>query len=273
MSYVVKRAHLEYTVEEFASRNSNYAVIIPVLNEGDRISSLSKKMLHIGIQNQFDLIIVDGGSTDGSISAENLASWKINTLLVKLSKGSLGSQLQIAYDYSLNRGYDGVITIDGNDKDNPQAIFAFRDSLMSGVDFAQGSRFIKGGSHANTPLSRILAIRLIHAPLLSLTSGFPWTDTTQGFRGYSKKLLKSPTLNIFRQNLHDYRFLFYISHMSPRLNFRCVELPTERIYPNIGPTPTKIKGLNATIRLISALFFVCIGRYNPPRVTGKKSIV
>ena len=37
----------------------------------------------------------------------------------------------------------------------------------------------------NTPLSRWIAIRLIHAPLCSLASGKWWTDSTQRFRGYS----------------------------------------------------------------------------------------
>ena len=61
------------------------------------------------------------------------------------------------------------------------------------MDFVQASRFITGGISENTPKLREFAIRKIHAPLLKFFSGFPWTDTTQGFRGYSSKLLKDAT--------------------------------------------------------------------------------
>ncbi len=60
------------------------------------------------------------------------------------------------------------------------------EALQQGVDFVQASRFVPGGAGENTSQSRDFAIRFIHAPMLSLFSGFRWTDTTQGFRAYSR---------------------------------------------------------------------------------------
>ena len=255
-------SHLRYSTHEFAQEQSKYAVVIPVINEGDRLISLLDRMVALQIPDQFDVIIVDGGSTDGSVALENLKSRGVNTLLVKQSIGALGTQLQCAYDFALNRSYLGVITIDGNNKDNPAGIFAMRSALEDGVDFAQASRFIRGGKHSNTPLSRFLAVRLIHAPLLSLSSGFPWTDTTQGFRAYSRSLLESQALGIFRREFVDYTLLFFVSHMTPRLGLRCIEIPTERNYPSGPSVPTKIRGLSGAIGVLISLIQVSIGRFD-----------
>jgi hypothetical protein len=47
-------------------------VVIPVINEGNRIVSLLTKMNNLNISGIADIIIVDGGSTDGSLETENL---------------------------------------------------------------------------------------------------------------------------------------------------------------------------------------------------------
>jgi dolichol-phosphate mannosyltransferase len=218
-------------------------------------------MVALQIPDQFDVIIVDGGSTDGSVALEKLQSRAVNSLVVKHSEGALGAQLQCAYDFALNRSYHGVITIDGNNKDNPAGIFSMRSALEDGVDFAQASRFIRGGKHSNTPLSRLLAVRLIHAPLLSLSSGFRWTDTTQGFRGYSRKLLENREMRIFRSEFHDYRLLFFVSHKAPRIGLVCAEISSERNYPFGVRTPTKIKGATALVEVFASLLLVACRKY------------
>ena len=255
-------SHLSYITHEFAPEQSKYAVIIPVINEGNRLVSLLDRIVALQIPNQFDVIVVDGGSTDGSVAPEKLQSRGVNALLIKQSEGALGTQLQCAYDFSLNRSYLGVITIDGNNKDDPAGIFAMRSALENQVDFAQASRFIWGGKHSNTPLSRLFAVRIIHAPLLSLSSGFHWTDTTQGFRGYSRTLLENPTLNIFRKELSDYRLLFFVSHRAPKLGFRCIEIPTERLYPLGSLVPTKIRGIGDLLKVLVSLIQVVSGKYD-----------
>src|SRR5690606_2416742 len=91
-----------------------------------------------------------------------------------------------------------MVPIAGNDKDAPGAIPPFIQALEDGVDFVQASRFLPGGMGVNTPKLRQFAIRYIHAPCLSLASGFKWTDTTQGFRAYSRRMLLDPGIAPFR---------------------------------------------------------------------------
>lgn len=244
-------------------RSQRYCVVIPVLNEGQRIRRLLQRMQALDIASLADVLIVDGGSTDGSLPPDELPAWGVRGLLVKTGPGRLSAQLRCGYAFALDHGYEGIITIDGNDKDDPQAIADFIQALNEGYDFVQGSRFVPGGIAENTPMLRHLGIRLVHAPALQLASGFRWTDTTQGFRAYSRKLLLDPAVAPFRDVFSGYELLAYLSYRAPRLGYRCIELPTTRRYPE-GEIPTKISGMRGNAALLKVLMNACRGRYNPP---------
>lgn len=243
-------------------RQHPWCVVIPVINEGERIKGLLARMSAFKIEGLADIIIVDGGSTDGSLGLESLQENGVRGLLLKTGPGKLSAQLRCAYAFVLDQGYEGIVTIDGNDKDDPEAIPRFIDALKQGVDFVQASRFISGGVAENTPKSRDFAIRFIHAPLLSLFSGFHWTDTTQGFRAYSRKMLLNPEIAPFRDVFMTYELLAYLSYRAPKLGYHCVELPTIRRYPK-GEVPTKISSIRGNLSVLEVLLRACLGNYNP----------
>jgi dolichol-phosphate mannosyltransferase len=251
-----------YRVDRWSGRTRSACVVIPVINEGDRIGKLLARMAELGVPDQADIVIADGGSKDGSLSDERLDAARVAGLLVKTGPGKLSAQLRCAYDFVLAQGYDEIITIDGNNKDDPDAIPAFIEAVRDGYDFVQASRFIKGGVEENTPLKRRLAIRLVHAPMLSVASGFSWTDTTQGFRAYSRRMLLDPRMAIFRDAFTTYELLAYLSYRAPKLGYRCVEAPTARRYPAGEKIPTKID-FKGEFGLLKTLFDICRGKYNP----------
>ena len=187
----------------------------------------------------------------------------VRGLLVKTGPGKLSAQLRCAYAFALDQGYAGIVTIDGNNKDDPAAIPQFIDALQNGLDFVQASRYIPGGVGENTPKLREIAIRWVHAPLLSLCSGFHWTDTTQGFRAYSRKLLLDPKVAPFRNIFSTYELLAYLSYRAPKLGYRCLELPTTRRYPATGQVPTKISSIKGNLSVLTILINACLGQYNP----------
>lgn len=252
-----------YGVSFWLGRQCPWCVVIPVINEGERIKSLLDRMAHLEIDALADIIIVDGGSTDGSMEVGTLKSRQVRGLLVKTGPGRLSSQLRCAYAFAVELGYEGIITIDGNDKDDPDAIPRFIDTLKDGVDFVQASRYLPGGIAENTPGLREFAIRWIHAPMLSLFSGFKWTDTTQGFRAYSRKMLLDGRLAIFRNVFQGYELLAYLSCRAPKLGYRCVEIPTARRYPASGKVPTKISAIRGNLSVLGVLVNACLGRFNP----------
>lgn len=238
-----------------------YCVVIPVINEGERIMSLLKRMEANRIPAIADVIIVDGGSTDGSLEIVALKQMGVRGLVVKIGRGKLSAQLRCAYAFALDHGYEGIITIDGNDKDDPEAIPRFIEALEGGVDFVQASRFLPGGVAANTPWLRDFAIRYIHAPCLSFASGFKWTDTTQGFRAYSRRMLLDPKVAPFREVFMNYELLAYLSYRVPIVGYECKEIATARRYPK-GEIPTKIHGFKGNLTVLGVLFRTCLGLFN-----------
>lgn len=248
-------------VSMWLGKQHRYCVVIPVINEGERIQNLLRRMHSHRIAEMADIIIIDGGSNDGSLDIAGLQHVNVRGLIVKTGPGKLSAQLRCAYAFALDEGYEGIVTIDGNDKDDPEAIPRFIEALENGVDFVQASRFVPGGTAENTPKSRDIAIRFIHAPCLSLASGFKWTDTTQGFRGYSRKMLVDPKVAPFREVFMSYELLAYLSYIVPKLGYICKEMPSHRVYP-YGEVPTKISGFKGEMKVLMTLLTTCLGGYN-----------
>jgi dolichol-phosphate mannosyltransferase len=251
----------DYRIPFERPKRAKYAIAIFVINEGEKI----RKQLQ-GIKSfasQVDIIVADGGSTDGSLTPEIMAAADATALLVKTGPGKLSAQMRMALAYAMQRGYEGVVTIDGNGKDGIEAIPTFVRLLEEGWDHVQGSRFIKGGHHANTPPSRYLAVRILHAPVMSLAAGFHYTDTTNGFRAYSRKFLLDPRVQPFRDVFVRYELHFYLAIRAARLGFRVCETPVSRVYPAHGPVPTKISPLRGNLSVLKSLFRAARGGYDP----------
>jgi dolichol-phosphate mannosyltransferase len=251
----------KYDVHRFGRKKSQTALVIPIINEGERII-LQLERINL-ISPEVDIIIADGGSDDGTLQRIIGSKIQITSFLEKKDKGKLSAQLLMGFDFCLSEGYQYVITMDGNNKDDEKGIEVIQKALTSGYDFVQGSRFVNGGKAVRTPLIRLLAIRLIHAPITSMASCFWFTDTTNGFRGHSALLLRNQKLSIFREVFETYELIAYLPIQSRRLGFNVVEVPVTRTYPATGTVPTKIKGIKSLIALMKILFMASLGKYSP----------
>ena len=251
----------EHRVHEFLPMRTRFCLCIPVLDEDGRLTRQLAKMR--GAMELADVVIADGGSTDGSTDPEALRSAGVRALLVKTGEGRLGAQLRMAFAWALEQRYDGVVLVDGNDKDDTSALPLFLDELSRGADFVQGSRYVPGGEGVNTPLLREIGVRLLHAPAISLAARFVYTDTTNGFRAYSRRLLEDPRVDAFRDVFGGYELHYYLAIRAARLGLKVCEIPVARRYPARGPTPTKISPVRGNLRVLKCLFAACLGRYNP----------
>lgn len=253
----------DYGCEEYAPKKSEYCVLIPIINEGPRILAELDRACAARIPDVADIVICDGGSTDGSTDAPQICARGVNTLLVKQGPGRQGAQLRMGLHWALARGYAGIITIDGNNKDSIEDVPRFVEKLRAGYDFIQGSRFLPGGVAENTPPARWLAVRLLHAPVISLTAHAHYTDTTNAYRGYSRQYLTHPRVQPLRDVFGGYELLAYLSTRAGQLGMRTCEVPVARRYPKNEPAPTKIKGLRGNSDLLRILFANARGAYNP----------
>lgn len=252
-----------FEANEYKQKAKDYVVLIPIINEGDRIIQELTRAQEHHVSECADIVICDGGSTDGCTEENRLKSLDVNTLLVKKDSGKQGAQLRMGFWWALERGYKGVITIDGNNKDSIEDVPKFIAKLQEGYALIQGSRFIEGGQAINTPFIRTLSVKLLHAPVISLTAHQRFTDTTNAFRGYSAEYLQDKRVDIFRDVFMTYELLAYLSVRATQLGYKACEVPVTRAYPETGKTPTKISPLKGNAELLKILFKNAFGAYKP----------
>lgn len=253
----------KYECFEYVEKTKEYVVLIPIINEGDRITKELTRAKEYHISDYADIVICDGGSTDGCTDENLLRSLDVNTLLIKRDVGKQGAQLRMGISWALERGYEGVITIDGNNKDSIEDIPHFIEKLKEGYDLVQGSRFIEGGKAINTPYIRTVSVRLIHAPVISLTAHQKFTDTTNAYRAYSRKYLTDIRVQPLRDIFMTYELLAYLSVRATQIGMKVCEIPVTRAYPKTGKTPTKISFFKGNSQLLRILFKNMLGVYNP----------
>ena len=220
MSNSTRKAQLvEVTKISKSIDRKRFAWIVVERNEGARLASQLEKMCKF--KQGLDIIVVDGNSSDGTRELLLGGTIDIDTLLAK-------------------KGYLGVITSDGNGKDSVEDVQKFIDLLNEGNDFIQGSRFLENGNHLNTPLLRYLGIRFVSSPYTSLVAGIKITDSTNGFRAYSKRLIESDLLRLDLRFFRGYSLVSFVPLFVGRNNMKFAEVSVRRDYPSSGATPTKI---------------------------------
>jgi hypothetical protein len=248
-------------VQVFGPKRHAFMCVAGVLNEGEKFRAQLARMQPLAAVA--DVMVADGGSTDGATDPELLRASGVRTLLVLEGGKGLSDQYRAAFAYCLEQGYDGVIMVDGNGKDGVEAVMTFMARLREGYDFVQGSRFLRGGYHANTPLDRLIAIRCIFTPIMRIASGFRYTDAINGFKAVSARLLRDERMGALRDVFEGYTLQYYLNLRAPKLGFRVCEVPVRRIYPTSGPVPSKIGGLKGRARILWQLAKVLCGVYHP----------
>jgi glycosyltransferase involved in cell wall biosynthesis len=154
------------------------SVVIPALNE-----ALNLAVVLPQIPDVHEVILVDGGSVDGTIATARRALPGIVTVL----QGRRGKGNALAAGFARVTG-DIVVTLDADGSADPGEIERFVQVLKDGADLAKGSRFAAGGGSAD-----ITAVRRIGNLFLNAVYriGFrtPSTDLCYGFNAFWADLI------------------------------------------------------------------------------------
>jgi dolichol-phosphate mannosyltransferase len=248
----------------FKEKSTAYCLLIPIFNEGKRFQSQIKKMRDNGIFDLIDVIVCDAGSKDGSTEYGFLKNEGFTALLVRSGIGRYSTDLRMGYSWALDMGYEGCITVDGNDKDDTSAIPMFIEKLNEGYDYIQGSRYIKGGRAINTPFIRHWAIKLIMVPLMSISARKYLTDSSNGFRAYSKRFLIDKRVLVFRDSFNLHELIYYLPPRACRLGYNVVEIPVTRAYPDNGEVPSHAS-MSVNIATLVVIIKGLYGGLNPKK--------
>lgn len=208
----------------------------PVLNEEGKIGEVVRRVPRDVVD---EVLVVDDGSTDASVTvAERLGA---TTLSLGATIG-VGAAIRTGYRYAVDGGYDIAVVMAGNNKDHPEEIPLLLGPIVSGeADLVQGSRWLgEVGDLGEMPLYRRIATRL-HPALFNFISGAQMTDTTNGFRAASRRLLEDPRLDLDQHWLDEYELEVYLLYKARRLGYSVAEVPVTKTYPPKDSGQTKMK--------------------------------
>ena len=176
-------------------------VIIPTYNEANNISELIDAVL--SQDENIDLLIVDDGSPDGTADlikeAQNKFGERLH-LIERSGKLGLGTAYVEGFKYGLDHDYSYICEMDADFSHNPEDLPTLIAEVKSGAaDVAIGSRYAKGISIINWPLSRLILSYSANLYARFVT-GLPIFDTTAGFKCIHRKVLEGISVDKIRSN-------------------------------------------------------------------------
>ena len=209
-------------------------VIIPTYNERENITLIIDAVL--GLQKEFDILIVDDGSPDGTAQAVIDLQGKHNSpgatrihLMQREGKQGLGTAYIAGFKYGLANGYEYILEMDADFSHDPEDLnylfFACAENL---ADLAIGSRYATGVNVVNWPMGRVLMSYFASA-YVRLITGMPVQDTTAGFVCYHRRVLE--TINLDEIHFIGYAFQIEMKFLAWKYGFKLKEVPiifTER---------------------------------------------
>ncbi|TAL47414.1 glycosyltransferase family 2 protein [archaeon] len=140
----------------------------------------------------------------------------------------IGYAIKQGYKYALSKGFDTIVVMAGNGKDDPSEIPRLLKKISEGYDYVQGSRFMQGGKSFNLPLGRYILMKLLTKAWHS--TGFKGTDVMNGFRAYKAGLLKDSHIDINQKWLDGYSLEYYIHYKAISLGYKVTEVPVSKTY-------------------------------------------
>ncbi len=159
-------------------------VIVPAYNEEESIAPV----IH-DLKSNFpegDILVVNDGSSDRT--SEVARGLGVDVIDLPYNLG-IGGAMQTGFRYALDSGYAAAVQFDGDGQHNADEIGKiFGPHEKNGADLVVGSRFLSEGGFTSS-IQRRLGAKILSAVVSALV-GRRITDTTSGFRFYSRSALE-----------------------------------------------------------------------------------
>jgi len=232
-------------------RNLRVMGLIPVLDEERKIGKVVERIP----TEVVDLtLVVDDGSADSSASVARDRGAEV----IELGRTiGVGAAIRTGFEYAIAEGFDVVVVMAGNNKDSPEEIPLLLDEFIDGpADLVQGSRWLGAADDfGDMPAYRKIATRL-HPWLFNLISPIKLSDTTNGFRAVSTRLLADPDLDLDQRWLDEYELEVYLLYKTARLGYRLSEVGVTKRYPPKSLGQTKMKPITGWWSILRPLFLL-----------------
>ena len=221
----------------------NLSIVVPVYNEVENLQPLHNK-IHAALQDMpgkhWEMILVDDGSTDGSLQAiEQLASLDPEHVCVVELRRNFGQTAAIAAGIDHSQG-EVIVLLDADLQNDPEDIPMLVEKIDQGYDVVSGWR----RQRQDNFLTRVLPSRIANW-LISTVTGVHLHDYGCTLKAYRREVLKG-----FRLYGEMHRFIPAYAHS---VGAKMVEVPVSHQPRQFGKTKY---GLNRTLKVILDLFTV-----------------
>ena len=206
-----------------ASSLGRVVMVVPTYNERENLAWIVGRVR--SSVPSVDVMVVDDGSPDGTGAvADELAAADPQVCVVhRTEKAGLGAAYLHGFRVALAAGYDVIGEMDADGSHQPEQLPLLLAALDD-ADLVIGSRWVRGGSVVNWPLSRkVLSVGgNIYARLLL---GIPLRDVTAGYRLFRRSTLERIDLGSVESA--GYIFQTDLAFRTLRAGLRVVEVPIE----------------------------------------------
>ncbi|MDO5498245.1 MAG: glycosyltransferase family 2 protein [Propionibacteriaceae bacterium] len=168
--------------------NPTVSVIVPAKNEAANLREVLPRLPEV-----FEVILVDGNSTDGTIEAAREVMPDIR--VVRQTRRGKGNALTCGFLHA--RG-DIIVMFDADGSADPDEIERFVQALVDGADFAKGSRYISGGGSTDITWLRSTGNKALNT-MVNLLFGTKYTDLCYGYNAFWRDIL--PSLELPRPHI------------------------------------------------------------------------
>jgi len=172
--------------------NSNVAlsIVVPIYNEEESLPFLVNQLLEVlqPMQETFELVLVNDGSSDNSAEVIRKLSFEIPELVGVLLRKNYGQTAAMAAGFDISSG-DIVVTLDGDLQNDPADIPLLVNKIRDGFDLVSGWRFRRQDAAISRKLPSKIANRLI-----GKVTGVRLNDYGCSLKAYRKEVLRDMRL-------------------------------------------------------------------------------
>ncbi len=202
------------------SDSNRTLIVMPTYNERENLPQIVPEVL--SKDPGIHVLIVDDNSPDGTgqVADELAAREERIHVMHRPGKLGLGTAYIAGFKWALERDYEFIFEMDSDFSHNPDHIPEFLAAAKD-YDLVLGSRYLKGVTVVNWPMSRLL-LSYFANKYSRIITGLPFSDTTGGFKCYRKKVLQ--TIELDRITSEGYSFQIETTFRAWRKGFKIGEI-------------------------------------------------